>query len=512
LRAPPSSSGLQAVGLRKTYGSVVANRNVSIATQAGSIHAVVGENGAGKSTLMRLLQGVERPDGGEIFVDGVRVDFTNPGDALRHGIGMVHQEFMIAPDLSLLENLVLGEEPVKRSCGPLSWIDWPAARNQGQALAEQIGALIDWDQHAANAPVHILQFVEIIRLLRRGCRTLILDEPTAVLAPVQVDELFTLLRNLRTQGTALLFISHKIGEVTALADEVTVIRQGETVFHSSVAECTADEISRHIVNGELHDVVNDEAPKPQSELLSIASLNTRSVNRSHTLHNISLTIGRGEILGIAGVSGNGQNELAECLVGLRPSSGLVKLNGIALSALNPSQRRRHGIAYISADRRHEGLSIQSSIETNVVAGSHRTSPIGHGVWLNRAAMRKIAQDRLQALDIKYDGPSDPVSSLSGGNQQKLVFAREIATAPQVLIASQPTRGVDLNGIAAIHQLIRDFRDSGGAVLLISEELDELIELSTRVAVIAEGTIVGTVNAPASNLPLIGRMMVQGAAV
>ena len=340
LPAPPAA--LEAAGLRKTYGSVVANHDISIAAQAGSIHAVVGENGAGKSTLMRLLQGVERPDAGEIFVNGASVHFANPGDALRCGIGMVHQEFMIAPDLTLLENLVLGEEPVKLSWGPLSWIDWGAARADGQALAQKIGTTVDWDQRAASAPVHTLQFVEIIRFLRRGCKTLILDEPTAVLAPAQVDELFALLRNLRAQGTTLLFISHKIGEVMALADEVTVIRQGRTVFHSAVAESSADEIAGHIVKGTLQKAAPGDVPPAGDDIFRVDGLSAKSTNRSHALQDISLTIRRGEILGIAGVSGNGQNELAECLLGVHPASGSVNLNGIEVSALSPAERRDHG--------------------------------------------------------------------------------------------------------------------------------------------------------------------------
>lgn len=509
---PSPPAALTATGLQKSYGPVVANRDISLMARAGTIHAVVGENGAGKSTLMRMLQGVERPDAGDIFVDGARVDFSSPADALSLGIGMVHQEFMIAPDLTLLENLVLGDEPVARGWGPLARIDWDMARAEGQRLADQIGASIDWDQRAASAPVHILQFVEIIRLLRRGCRTLILDEPTAVLAPAQVEELFHLLRRLRDQGATLLFISHKIGEVTALADEVTVIRKGATVFSNAVVDTSADEIASHIVNGAVHLAAERESASVGGPVLTVSGMSAASINRSRPLHDVSFDIRSGEVLGVAGVSGNGQGELVECVAGLRQiSAGRIVLDGTDISSLPPNDRRRQGLGYISADRRHEGLSTAAGIDTNVVAGSHRAQPVTRRGWLNRSKLRAEALKRLSDLDVKFGRLSDPASSLSGGNQQKLVFAREIATHPRLLIASQPTRGVDLNGIAAIHKLLRDFRDNGGAVLLVSEELDELVSLSTRVIVLSDGVLVGRVDDPRRDVARIGNLMVQGAA-
>ena len=505
-----SPIALQAVGLAKAFGPVQANRDISLTAQSGTIHAVVGENGAGKSTLMRMLQGVEQPDAGQILVGGSQMFFRDPGAALAHGIGMVHQEFMMAPDLSLLENLVLGEEPVRRGWGPFAQIDWARAEAEGQALADQIGARIDWHRRTASAPVHILQFVEIIRLLRRGCRVLILDEPTAVLAPPQVLELFALLRNLRDGGTTILFISHKIGEVMALADEVTVIRQGETVFHAAVAETSADEISRHIVKGEVAEVTPSRSTGIGAPVLGLQGLSTLGTQKSQALRDISLEVHAGEILGVAGVSGNGQSELVECIAGLRDlSAGRITLHTTDITGLGSGARRDRGLAYVSADRRNEGLSPQASIETNVVAGSHRAPPIQSGLLLNRTAMRSVAGNRLAALDVTYGTLDDPAASLSGGNQQKLVFAREIATDPRLLIASQPTRGVDLNGIAAIHQLIRRFRDQGGAVLLVSEELDELVTLSDRVVVLSNGAVVGTIDAPAGQLQTIGQMMVRG---
>lgn len=503
---------LGAVGLRKSYGSVQANRNITLSAHAGAIHAVVGENGAGKSTLMHMLQGVQMPDDGHIIVDGKRTQFTGPGDALERGIGMVHQEFMMAPDLTLLENLVLGEEPVRRNLGPISWIDWHKAEADGQVLAQQIGARIDWHRRASSVPVHVLQFVEIIRLLRRGCNVLILDEPTSVLAPPQVDELFDLLRKLREGGATILFISHKIGEVMALADKVTVMRQGETVFHAAIPDTTADEISSHIVQ----DVPTKTLPELHTTafgntVLKVDSIASPGIQQSQPLNGISFELRAGEILGLAGVSGNGQVELVECIAGLRDiSEGILTLMDTDISKSSALERRMQGLAYVSADRRHEGLTTEASIETNVIAGSHREAPVAKGGVLNHSAMRRVATERLSALAVTYGRLDDSASSLSGGNQQKLVFAREIAGRPKLLIASQPTRGVDLNGIAAIHRLIRDFRDGGGTVLLASEELDELVSLSDRVVVLSGGTLVGELDNPAGRRSEIGRMMVQGA--
>lgn len=498
---------LGATEIRKSYGSVRANQGISLSVGPGEIHAIVGENGAGKSTLMRVLQGIERPDSGHVTVMDRDVSFSGPADALAEGIGMVHQEFMLAPDLSLLENLVLGDEPLRWGRGAFALIDWESAEAQGRGLAERIGIEVDWHRRAGAAPVHIQQFVEIIRLLRRGTRILILDEPTAVLAPQQVNELFDLVRRIREDGTAILFISHKIGEVMALADRVTVIRQGKIAFSAAVAQTSGEEIASHIVDGSNPVAGEIRRGTPGPVVLDVAGLSAEAVEKSHPLHNISFAVHSGEIVGLAGVAGNGQVELMEALSGLRQASGRVELAGIDLSALDAERRRAAGIGYISPDRRHEGLAIDASIEENTIAGSHRSSPISNGLWVDRGAMKRVALDRLKRLSVKYGSLRDPVGSLSGGNQQRVVFARETAGSPQLLLVSQPTRGVDLNGIAAIHSILRDFRDAGGAVLLVSEELDELQMLSDRIMVMAQGRIVGTLDADADRRE-IGRLMVM----
>lgn len=498
---------LGAAEVWKSYGPVQANRGISLAVAPQEIHAVVGENGAGKSTLMRLLQGLERPDRGHIIVDGKPVDFAGPGEALACGIGMVHQEFMLAPDLTLLENLVLGDEPLRGGRGALALIDWPAALQQGHDLAKRIGIEVDWQRRAGSAPVHIQQFVEIIRLLRRGTRILILDEPTAVLAPQQVGELFELLRRIRSEGTSILFISHKIREVMVLADRVTVIRQGALAFSAAIKDTSADDIAAHIVDGAQPHV--EAAPRhvPGAVVLQVSDLSAPALEKSRPLHAISFAIRSGEIVGLAGVAGNGQVEMMEALFGLRQATGGVLLNGQDIARLGAVDRRRAGIGFISEDRRHEGLALGASIEENAIAGSQRLAPIGRGWRLSRRELRRSALDRLTRLAVRFGAPGDLMSSLSGGNQQRVVFARETANAPPLLLVSQPTRGVDLNGIAAIHAILQNYRAAGGAVLLASEELDELQLLSDRILVMSNGRIVGDLAADTDRHE-IGRMMVM----
>ena len=498
--------------LSKHYGTVQANHDVTLAVEPGEIHAIVGENGAGKSTLMRMLQGVEQPDSGRIIVDDEAIRLSGPQQAFALGIGMVHQEFMLAPDLTLLENLVLGDEPVRRSMGPVSTIDWDSARATGNSLAEQAAVSVDWDRRAGSTPVHVRQYVEIIRLLRRGARILILDEPTAVLAPQQVDDLIRLLKTLRESGTTILFISHKLREVMALADRVTVMRRGEVCFSSVIDQTSIDEIAGHMIGHQELPAVSERQVRgsdadPGKTVLTVAGLCTPSVEKSQPLHDIEIDVRGGEIVGIAGVSGNGQHELIECLVGLREASdGSIRLKENEITDLDNGQRRRLGMGYISADRRHEGLATEATIEANVIAGSHRDPPISRGWFLDRTAMHRLALERLQSLNVRFGEVTDPVSSLSGGNQQRLVFAREIAPAPLLLVVSQPTRGVDLNGIAAIHEILRDFRDASGSVLLVSEELDEILSLSDRIYVMASGRIVAQRDANNTDMNEIGRLM------
>jgi simple sugar transport system ATP-binding protein len=501
----------------KRYGAVQANRGISLAVAPGEIHAVVGENGAGKSTLMRLLQGLEQPDAGTIIHDDRPIRLRDPHHALGLGIGMVHQDFMLAPDLSLLENFVLGAEPGRPGTGSLFLVDWRAARAEGEALARRARVEIDWERRSGGAPVHVRQYVEIFRLLRRGMRTLILDEPTAVLAPQQVDQLFSLLRQLRDDGTSIVFISHKLNEVLALADRVTVIRRGAVIASSPVADTDAETLTRHIVGeGGVAPAVRGSGParaRTGPPLLSVSGLCAPSVARSQPLHDIGFDVHAGEIVGVAGVSGNGQDELCQCLAGLRvPSAGVIRLDGSDLAGDDNAAFRRAGIGFVSPDRAHEGLARTATIADNVMAGSQRDPGNRIGPFLNPAAMARAARSRLSHLGVRYGRLRDLAGSLSGGNQQRLVFAREIADEPRVMIIAQPTRGVDLGGIAAIHGFIGAFAAEGGTVVLVSEELDELIALSHRIVVMADGRIVGQVDADEATPESIGRLMLRSGMV
>jgi general nucleoside transport system ATP-binding protein len=499
-------------GLFKHYGSIQANRDVTFSVGPAEIHAVVGENGAGKSTLMRILQGLEKPDAGSVIFNDREIVLSGPQQALDLAIGMVHQEFMIAPELTLLENYVLGAEPVR--AGPLQVIDWKKAREDAEALANSVGVGIDWNRRAAVTPVHIQQYVEILRLLGRGSIVLILDEPTAVLAPQQVEILFGLLRQLKRQGRSIIFISHKLHEVRALADRVTIMRRGMVIASNPIEDTNIETMTRHIVGDSTGVPHPQTVEKPRSanlaSLMKIAAVSAPSIEFSRPVEEVSFDLRSGEIVGLAGIAGNGQDELIECLCGLRrPSAGKISVGDSNLAGMENASFRSAGIGYVSPDRGREGLARSASIEDNVTAGSQRRPELMIGPIRNLKAVRGEARRRLGSLDVRYDGIGDPASSLSGGNQQKLVFAREISANPKILIVSQPTRGVDLNGIASIHGTLKRFRDEGGAVLLASEELDELIGLCDRILVMANGKIVGELSGKEATPESIGLLMLAG---
>lgn len=501
-------------GVSKHYGHVQANKDVTFSVFPAQVHAVVGENGAGKSTLMRVLQGLEKPNAGHVILNGEETNFKSPKQAIAAGIGMVHQEFMLAPELTLLENLVLGDEPRNKALGIFPTIDWAQALSEAQKIQTRAGVEIDWNRVTANAPIHIQQYVEIFRLLRRGSDVLILDEPTAVLAPQQVRQLFDLLCTLRDQGASIIFISHKLPEVEALADHVTIMRKGEVIASAPISELDVSTMTQYIM-GDAQPTASRQADlgktadQQVAKMLAVADLNVASTNRSQPLRNISFDVYAKEIVGIAGVAGNGQEELMQCLAGLRTATGgSIHMENNEL--LNQSNRvfRANGISYVSPDRAHEGLAQQATIKANVIAGSQWHEALVAGPFQRLGAVRCEAKRRLQNLNVVYGAINDRVSSLSGGNQQKLVFARETASTPKLMVISQPTRGVDLNGIAAIHAYIRQHRDAGGAVLLASEEIEELMELSDRILVISGGQLVGQVARDDFGPEVIGELMLS----
>jgi general nucleoside transport system ATP-binding protein len=417
---------------------------------------------------------------------------------------MVHQEFMLVPEFTLLENLLLGSEPTR---GPL--IDRHSARRSAEDLAASAGVDLDWDTPAARAPVSARQQVEILRLLYRNADTLILDEPTAVLAPPQVGELFHLLRSLREQGRTVVFISHKLNEVLQIADEITVLRGGRTVGTTTPDEVDPASLAEMMVGGETAAQVRPERRgKPGEVVLQVEELRARDDRGIDRLRGASLSVHAGEIVGVAGVAGNGQDELVECVIGLRePQGGRVVVRDQDLTSATVFVKRQQGLSYVSADRGREGLAVAASIEENAVAGSHRGPPLSPRGWFRRTAVRRFVEGLLRRFGVRYGTMRDPARSLSGGNQQRLVIGRELTKDPSLLIASQPTRGVDINGITFVHRQLLELRDRGGAVLVVSEEIEELLSLCDRVAVLYRGRVIGELTRDSFDASRLGRLMV-----
>lgn len=501
-----SSVGVRigARSLTRKYGSVVANDRVDLSVTPGTIHAVVGGNGAGKSTLMRILQGVDWPDEGSVILNDEPVRFSGPADAFARGVGMVHQEFMLAPPLTLLENLILAREPLSRS----RLIDWRIAESEADRLAASAGVKIDWRVTARDAPIHVRQILEILRLLYRGAEVLILDEPTAVLAPSQVEELLRLMARLKAEGRTLLFISHKLDEVLKCSDAITVMRAGRVVATTTAASTNADALARAMVGEAVAPTrITPRVPAAGEPLFSARGLTARDPMGFERLGPVDLDIHAGEILGVAAVGGNGQDELVACAAGvLAPVAGTIRLAGRELQGEPTARFRDAGIGYLSADRAHEGLCLAASLMDNFIAGRERNRHFSRLGFLHPAAIRDQTAAALKRLAVRYGALSDSAGSLSGGNQQRLAIAREFARSPKLLVASQPTRGVDIAGTAFIHNLLAAFRDEGGAVLLVSEALDELLTLADRIVCIFSGKIVGEVTRSAANVENVGRLM------
>jgi simple sugar transport system ATP-binding protein len=492
----------------RRFGAVTANHHVTLGVAPGSIHAIVGENGAGKTTLMRILYGLDQPDEGTVVVDGEPVRLAGPADAARRGIGMVHQELKLVPELTMLENLVLGREPRRRGR-----IDWAAARERARALAGDAGVALEWDLPTERASVAARQRLEILRLLHREADVLILDEPTAVLAPAQVGELLDVLRGLRAGGRTILFISHKLREVLDLADTITVLRAGRVAGTLPAAEADPARLVSLMVGEDVPDVQIAARPAGGGRpLLRVRDLRAPDDRGRERLRGASLDVHAGEVVGVAGVAGNGQDELVEAVVGLRPvDGGEVSLDGRDVTRLPVEARRRAGLAYVPADRRRDGLSLASSVTDNAVATLRHEPDLQRWGWFRPGARRRRAAEIVERHAVRCGGLDVPAASLSGGNQQKLVLGRELAGGPRVLVASQPTRGVDVKGAADIRAELLALRERGGGVLLVSEELDELAALSDRVVVLAGGRVVGEVAGPVRDYGPLGRLMTAGSA-
>ncbi|HEX9230478.1 MAG TPA: ABC transporter ATP-binding protein [Jatrophihabitantaceae bacterium] len=476
-------------GITKRFPGVVANHDIDIAVRRGHVHAIVGENGAGKSTLMNILYGMHKPDEGTITVNGKQAVFSSPSDAIAAGIGMVHQHFMLADNLTVLENIVLGSEPSRRGV-----LDSRAARAKIREISDSYGLDIDPNELVENLGVGDRQRVEICKVLYRGAQILILDEPTAVLVPQEVDELFANLRGLKAEGLTVLFISHKLDEVLSVADEITVIRRGTTVRTVHPAEVTARQLAELMVGSELPVPELRESTVTDVAELTVEHMTVRSPDGRPVIDDVSFVIHKGEIVGLAGVEGNGQAELVEAIMGIRPvESGGVLLGDRDVSRWHTRERREGGIAYIPEDRHRHGLLLEAPLWENRMLGHQTERPNTRGPWIDRGGAKRDTRRIVEEFDVRTPGIDVTAASLSGGNQQKLIVGREMSGTPTVLIASHPTRGVDVGAQAAIWEHLRRARAAGLAVLLISADLDELIGMSDTLRVILRGRLVGEVD-------------------
>jgi simple sugar transport system ATP-binding protein len=470
-------------GIGKRFPGVVANDDVNLSVQRGTVHALVGENGAGKSTLMKILYGVQKPDSGTIEVDGAEVSFHSPSDAIAAGIGMVFQHFMLADNLTVLENVVLGAEKLYGS--------GDRARDRIHELARAYGFDVDPNRLVDDLGVGDRQRVEILKVLYRGAKIVILDEPTAVLVPQEVDELFDNLRGLKAEGLTVLFISHKLDEVLTVADSVTVMRRGTTIATVDPKQTTARQLAELMVGSELPSPSTETSTVTDQVLLTVRDMTLHDTHGGRDLlSDISLTIHRGEVLGIPGVEGNGQAELVEAIMGMRKTSGTLTLGDKDITDWSTARRREAGIGYIPEDRQRHGLLLDAPIWENRVLGHQTREPNVAGPFIDRKAARADTERIVAAYDVRTPSIDTTARALSGGNQQKLIVAREMSSEPIVLIAAHPTRGIDVGAQAAIWDHIKDARRRGLGVLLISADLDELIGLSDTIEVMLRGRLVG----------------------
>ena len=498
--ASASSAGNSAVavrltGITKRFPGVVANRDINIAVRAGSVHALVGENGAGKSTLMKILYGMQRPDEGTIEIDGRAVTLGTPGQAIAAGIGMVHQHFMLADNLTVLENVVLGSEP-RKGIG----LDFAAARSRISEISQAYGLGVRPDALVENLGVGERQRVEILKVLYRGARILILDEPTAVLVPQEVRDLFRAVHELTAQGFTVLFISHHLDEVLEIADEITVVRRGETVATVLPSDVTAAQLAELMVGSELPSPQTRESTVTDTVVLAATGLTVQDVDGRALVDGVDLSIRAGEIVGIAGVEGNGQTELVEAIMGMQPiSSGTLTLGGEDITAWTTRARREAGVGFVPEDRGRHGLLLDAPLWENRVLGHQTRPPSSKGPLIDRAGARNDTLRIVREYDVRTPGIDVTAGSLSGGNQQKLIVGREMSGSPRLLLAAHPTRGVDVGAQAAIWDAIRDARAQGLAVLLVSSDLDELIGLSDTLRVMLRGRLVADAD-PATVTP------------
>jgi general nucleoside transport system ATP-binding protein len=494
---------LELRGITKRFGSLVANDSIDLTVESGEILALLGENGAGKSTLMNVLYGLYKADGGDIFLDGQAKTFSGPGDAMAAGIGMVHQHFMLIPVFTVAENVALGHEPT----GPIGSLDLDKARARVVEISEKFGFDVDPDALVEDLPVGVQQRVEIIKALSREARVLVLDEPTAVLTPQETDELMEIMRQLARSGTSIVFITHKLREVKAVADRITVIRLGKVVG-TALPSASTSELASMMVGREIGQATRNTSVMAGAEVLEVENISVLDDRSHRAVDGVSFSVREGEILAIAGVQGNGQTELAEALIGLRPvvgGTGKISVSGKDLTDAPVRRVLEAGVGFIPEDRKKDGLVPQFTIAENFMLNQSFSSRFTRGPNINFSARRAIAEQLVKSFDVRTPSIDTPAGSLSGGNQQKVVVARELSRDVDLLIASQPTRGVDVGSIEFIHRQLLAERDKGKAIVLISSELDEVLALADRIAVMYRGKIVG-ITTPEASREQLGKMM------
>ena len=486
----------------KTFGPVTANDHVSLVLGRGEILGLLGENGAGKSTLMKILYGLYRPDSGTILVDGEEVEIRDPKDAVARGIGMVHQHFTLIPPLTVAENIVLGAEP-RRGVS----LDLNEAIRATERLSERYGLRVDPRARVADLSVGVQQRVEILKTLYREARILVLDEPTAVLTPQETEDLFEILKELVADGLSIILITHKLGELLGVSDRITIIRDGHVVETVNAAETDERALARLMVGRDVLLRVDKEQAKAGRPRLACEDLVVTSGMGAEAVRGVSLEVRAGEVLGVAGVDGNGQVELAEALAGTRRAqSGSVYLDGEGVTALGADARQERGLAYVPEDRQSKGLVQDFALYENNALKTYDEPPFSRLGWLFPRVMRRRASENLDAYDVRPRDPDARAGSLSGGNQQKAILARELSGDPGVVIAAQPTRGVDVGAIEFIHRQLLEQRERGKAILLISLELEEVRSLSDRIVVMYDGRIVGEVSAEEATDEKLGLLM------
>lgn len=493
---------LEVRNLTKRFPGIVATDAVNFTLEKGEIHALLGENGAGKSTLMNMLYGLYRPDEGHILLNGQEVHIHGANDAIARGMGMVHQHFMLVPTLTVTENIILGNEVIK---GVL--IDTATAERRIKELATTFGLDIPVNAYVHDLPVGVQQRVEIVKALYRSADVLILDEPTAVLTPQEADDLFVVIKRLKAQGKSIIFISHKLREVLAIADRISVLRRGKLVGSTTPAQANEASLASMMVGRDVVLQVDKAPAQPGSVVLDVAQLNVRDERGNTAVADVSFQLRRGEIVGIAGVQGNGQTELVAAITGLvNATHGQITLDGEAITNQGTNRAIDAGMGHIPEDRHHHGLVLSYSIADNMVLSAYDTAPFARGYIINEQAIAQQADTLVKRFDVRTSSINAAASTLSGGNQQKVVVARELARPLKVLVAAQPTRGLDVGSIEFIHKSIVAARDSGTGVLLVSAELDEILSLSDRILVMFRGQIIAEIAGADADRNRIGLLM------